>query len=315
MRWGEKPYYSLDYYLKQRYGGKIYKVALDGGFTCPNRDGTLGRGGCIFCSGGSGEFAGDRQLPVSEQIDRGIAGLTKFKAKGYIAYYQAYTNTYGTLPYLRKIYEPAFEHPQITAVSIATRPDCISEETADLLAEYNQRKPVWVELGLQTMHEKTAGLIRRGYDLSCFEEAVHLLRTRGLEVIVHVILGLPGESTDDMLETISYLGNMDIQGIKLQLLHVIEGTDLAGYYRAGGFSVLTMEEYVSLVCLCIGHLSEKIVVHRITGDGPSEQLVAPLWSKNKLQVLNSIHHKMKQQGIYQGCLRRDKYGIGTVNII
>ncbi len=306
MKWGEKPYYSLDYYLKNTYGGKIYKVALDGGFTCPNRDGTLGVGGCIFCSGGSGEFAGDRRLSITEQINHGIIGLTKFKAKGYIAYYQAYTNTYGTLSYLKQIYEPAFLHPQITAVSIATRPDCITDEIADLLAFYNQKKPVWVELGLQTMHEKTAKLIRRGYELPCFEEAVKKLRERGLEVIVHVILGLPGERTEDILETISYLNGMDIQGIKLQLLHVIEKTDLAGYYRAGGFQVLTMEEYVSLVCLCIGHLSEEIVVHRITGDGPSEQLVAPLWSKNKLQVLNAIHHQMKQQGIYQGCLRRDK---------
>lgn len=315
MRWGEKPYYSLDYHLKERYGGKIYKVALDGGFTCPNRDGTLGTGGCIFCSGGSGEFAGDRCLTISEQIDRGIAGLTKFKAKGYIAYYQAYTNTYGDIPYLKKVYDPAFSHPQITAVSVATRPDCVSDEVADLLSEYSRKKPVWVELGLQTKHDRTAELIRRGYELSCFEEAVRRLRERGLEVIVHVILGLPGENKEDMLETISYLNSMDIQGIKLQLLHVIEETDLAGYYRAGGFSVLTMEEYVSLVCLCIGHLSEEIVVHRITGDGPSTRLVAPLWSRNKLQVLNAIHHQMKQQGIYQGCLREDRYGIGTVNVI
>jgi len=315
MKWGEKPYYSLDYHLKQRYGGKIYKVALDGGFTCPNRDGTLGVGGCIFCSGGSGEFAGDRKLSIGEQIDRGITGLTKFKAKGYIAYYQAYTNTYGAIPYLKRVYDPAFSHPQITAVSIATRPDCVSEEVADLLAEYSQRKDVWVELGLQTIHQKTAELIRRGYTLSCFEEAVRCLRKRGLEVIVHVILGLPGESTEDMLETISYLNSIDIQGIKLQLLHVIEETDLAGYYQAGGFRVLTMEEYVDLVCLCIGHLSEEIVVHRITGDGPSTKLIAPLWSKNKLQVLNSIHHRMKEQKIYQGCLRGDRYGIGTVDII
>lgn len=315
MRWGEKPYYSLDYYLKQRYGGKIYKVALDGGFTCPNRDGTLGTGGCIFCSGGSGEFAGDRCLSIREQIDRGIEGLTKFKAKGYIAYYQAYTNTYGELSYLKQVYEPAFSHPQITAVSIATRPDCITEEIADLLAQYAVQKPVWVELGLQTMHQRTAQLIHRGYDLECFEEAVKQLRKRGLEVIVHVILGLPGESTQDILETIEYLNCMDIQGIKLQLLHVIEETELAGYYRSGGFNVLTMEEYVSLVCKCIGHLSEEIVIHRITGDGPSAKLVAPLWSKNKLQVLNTIHHEMKLQGIYQGCLRGDRYGIRTVNII
>lgn len=308
MRWGEKPYYSLDYYLKQRFGGKIYKVTLDAGFTCPNRDGRLGTGGCIFCSGGSGEFAGDRRLSVEEQIDEGIRGLTKFKAIGYIAYYQAYTNTYAGLPRLKAVYDPAFAHPKISAVSVATRPDCLPQETVELLASYNRIKPVWVELGLQTIHERTASFIRRGYPLSCFEDAVKRLREKDLEVIVHVILGLPGENTKDMLETVSYLNYMGIQGIKLQLLHVIDKTDLAGYYRAGAFETLTMDEYVNLVCLCIGHLSEEIVVHRITGDGPSDRLLAPLWSKNKLQVLNAIHHEMKVREISQGCLRRDGYG-------
>lgn len=314
-KWGEKPYYSLDYALKKRYGGKLYKVALDAGFTCPNRDGTLGYGGCCFCSGGSGEFAGDRRLPISDQIDRGIAGLTKFHARGYIAYYQAYTNTYAGIDVLRRVYEPAFLHPQIQAVSIATRPDCLGDDIIDLLDGYQQRKPVWVELGLQTIHEATAERIRRGYPLSCFEDAVRRLRKRGLEVIVHVILGLPGEDTGDMLETISYLNRMDIQGIKLQLLHVIEKTDLAEWYRAGEFRVLTMEEYVRLVCLCIGHLSERIVIHRLTGDGPSSQLIAPLWSTKKLQVLNAIHHELKELGISQGCLEGDTYDFGTDNIV
>ncbi len=307
-KWGEKPYYSLDYMLKSRFGGKLYKVALDAGFTCPNRDGTIGFGGCTFCGGGSGVFAGDRRLPISEQIDRGIEGLTKFHANGYIAYFQAYTNTYAPIDALTRIYEPAFAHPKIRVVSIATRPDCVDDQVADLLADFSKRKPVWVELGLQTMHERTAERIRRGYPLSCFEDAVKRLRQRGIEVIVHVILGLPGESEQNVLQTIAYLNGIDIQGIKLQLLHVIDKTDLAGQYLAGEFRVLEMDEYVRLVCQCIGHLSEKTVIHRLTGDGPSDELIAPLWSRKKLSVLNAIHHELKEQGISQGCLEGDTYG-------
>lgn len=308
MHWGEKPYYSLDCYLKHRFGGKLYKVALDGGFTCPNRDGRIGTGGCIFCSGGSGDFAGDRRLSITEQIDQGIGNLPRPAAAGYIAYYQAYTNTYAELSYLKGIYAPAFAHPKVRVVSIATRPDCLPDETIGLLASLSERKPVWVELGLQSVHERTAAFIRRGYPLSCFEDAVRRLRNRGIEVIVHVILGLPGESREDMLQTVSYLNHMGIQGIKLQLLHVIDKTDLAEYYRTGAFETLSQEAYVALVCECIGYLSEDIVVHRITGDGPSDKLISPLWSKNKLQVLNAIHHELKVRGISQGCLRRDGYG-------
>ena len=287
-KWGEKPYRSLDYELKRRYGGKLYKVALDAGFTCPNRDGTIGYGGCSFCSGGSGEFAGDRRDSIETQIEKGIAGLTRFKASGYIAYYQAYTNTYAPTAVLQEVYEPAFLHPQIDVVSIATRPDCLDDDVIRLLASYQKRKPVWVELGLQTIHERTAEKIRRGYQLSCFTDAVSRLRQIGIEVIVHVILGLPGESTEDMLETIQWLNRMDLQGIKLQLLHVIESTELADWYQAGMFQVLTMEEYVKLICLCIGHLSEHIVIHRLTGDGPSSRLIAPEWSTAKMQVLNAL---------------------------
>ncbi len=299
--WDEKPYYSLNYYLKQTFHEKIYRVALDAGMTCPNRDGTIGTGGCIFCSaGGSGDFAGDRKESITQQIEHGIQGLKKFHADGYIAYFQAYTNTYAPLSYLKQVYTEAIEHPQVKAISIATRPDCLSDETIALLATLNKKKPVWVELGLQTIHEETARYIRRGYLLECFENAVARLRSKKIEVIVHTILGLPGENREDILETIHYLNRMDIQGIKLQLLHVLEGTDLAKDYRLGNFQVLELEEYVDLVVDCIANLSENIVIHRLTGDGPKDILIAPLWSTSKMQVLNRIHHRLKELGIWQG---------------
>lgn len=302
--WGEKPYYSLDWYLKQHFGGKIYKVALNGGMTCPNRDGTVGVGGCIFCSaGGSGDFAGDAKDSITAQIEQGMANTAKFHAKGYIAYFQAFTNTYAPIKRLRALYMEAVGHPNVVAVSIATRPDCLSDEVLDLLSEVNQIKPVWVELGLQTIHEETARYIRRGYPLSCYEQAVEKLRARKLEVITHVILGLPGENKAAMLQTIQYLNQIDIQGIKLQLLHVISGTDLAKDYEAGKFQVLTQEEYIDIVVSCIAHLNSDVVIHRVTGDGPKEQLMAPLWSCRKMSVLNEIHHTLKIRGITQGCER------------
>lgn len=307
MLWGEKPYYSLDYYLKQQFGSKTYKVALDAGFTCPNRDGTIATGGCIFCSkGGSGEFAGSRSLSIQEQIDSGIEKLGAFHAKQYIAYYQAFTNTYADVEYLRRVYEPSFEHEKIAAVSIATRPDCVDEEVTALLCEYAKRKPVWVELGLQTIHEDTADYIRRGYALSCFEAALERLKRARIPVIVHVILGLPGEDKKRMLETIRYLNRAGIFGIKLQLLHVLENTDLAKDYREGRFETLSMEEYVDVVVSCIGFLSPDIVIHRLTGDGPSDQLISPQWSRAKRSVLNCIHHELKKRGIYQGCFLQEQ---------
>jgi uncharacterized protein len=234
--WNGKPYHSLDHMLRERFGEKVYKVTLNGGMSCPNRDGKLGSRGCIFCSaGGSGDFAADAELSVTEQIDSQIALLSaKRPIHKYIAYFQAYTNTYAPVEYLRKIFTEALAHPSVVALSIGTRPDCLGEDVLELLNELNQRKPVWVELGLQTMHERTAAYIRRGYPLSCFEDAVQNLRKRQIEVIVHTILGLPGESEKDILETMQYLNGQDIQGIKLQLLHVLKGTDLAEDYVAGG---------------------------------------------------------------------------------
>ena len=300
--WNDKPYHSFDYMLKERFHGKVYKVALNGGMTCPNRDGTLGNRGCIFCSaGGSGDFAGNRQDSITEQIEKQIASIRKKRnADRFIAYFQAYTNTYAPVEYLRKIYTEAISHPNVVAVSIGTRPDCLGEEVLDLLEELNHIKPVWVELGLQSIHEKTARYIRRGYPLSCFNTAVKNLRERNLEVIVHTILGLPYETKEDILATMEYLNHMDIQGIKLQLLHELKGTDLAEDYLAGKFQVYSMEEYLDLLIDCLEHLSPDMVIHRLTGDGPKELLLAPLWSSAKRTVLNTLHQECKARNSYQG---------------
>lgn len=305
--WNGKPYHSFDYMLKERFSCKIYKTALNGGMTCPNRDGTLGERGCIFCSqGGSGDFAGDRRDSITEQINKQAEKLAqKRNASAFIAYFQAYTNTYAPVEYLRKIYTEAINHPQVAAVSIGTRPDCLGPDVLALLEELNQIKPVWIELGLQTIHERTAAYIRRGYPLSCFEEAVKALRQRDLEVIVHTILGLPGESRQDILETMEYLNHRDIQGIKLQLLHVLKGTDLALDYLEGRFSVYTMEEYLDILIDCLEHLSPDIVIHRLTGDGPKDLLMAPLWSSKKRTVLNTLHHECKIRHAYQGRLYKE----------
>ena len=300
--WNGKPYRSLDYMLRERFGEKVYKVTLNGGMSCPNRDGTLGTRGCIFCSeGGSGDFAADVSLSVTEQIESQIALLSgKRPIQKYIAYFQAYTNTYAPVEYLRKIFKEAMSHPRIVALSVGTRPDCLGEEVLDLLEELNRIKPVWIELGLQTIHEKTAQYIRRGYRLSCFDQALENLRKRNIEVIVHTILGLPGESREEILETMRYLNKKDIQGIKLQLLHVLKGTDLAYDYLAGRFQVYEREEYLDLLIECLENLDPEIVIHRITGDGPKDLLIAPLWASRKREVLNLLHHQMKEQNSYQG---------------
>ena len=302
MKWGEKPYHSLDYMLRERFGEKVYKVTLNGGMSCPNRDGKLGTRGCIFCSaGGSGDFAADSSLSITEQIDRQISILSaKRPIHKYIAYFQAFTNTYAPVEYLEKIFTEALAHPGIAALSIGTRPDCLGTDVVALLSRLNRQKPVWVELGLQTIHEKTASYIRRGYPLSCFEDAVRRLRSEDIEVIVHTILGLPGESTQDILNTMKYLNHQDIQGIKLQLLHVLRGTDLASDYEKGLFRTYERDEYISLVISCLEHLRPDMVIHRITGDGPKDLLIAPLWASRKREVLNLLHHQMKENHNYQG---------------
>ena len=300
--WGEKPYYSLDYRLRQQFGEKVYKLALNGEMTCPNRDGKVGTGGCIFCSaGGSGDFAADRHLSVTQQIAVQKEALKEKKnARKYIAYFQAYTNTYAPVEYLERIFTEAIQDPDVVVLSIATRPDCLPEEVLELLGDLNQKKPVWVELGLQTMHEDTAKFIRRGYDLKCFENAVRELRERKIEVIVHTIIGLPGEDRNKILETVQYLNACDIQGIKLQLLHILKGTDLGKLFLQGKVSVLEEEEYVDLIIDCLEHLSQKITVHRLTGDGPGDLLLAPMWSTRKRTVLNKIHSELKSRDAWQG---------------
>ena len=300
--WNGKPYHSLDYMLKQRFGEKVYKVTLNGRMSCPNRDGTIGHGGCIFCSaGGSGDFAADAALSITEQIDSQIALLSaKRPIHKYIAYFQAYTNTYAPVDYLERIFSEALSHPGIVALSIGTRPDCLGQDVIALLSRLNRIKPVWVELGLQTIHEDTARYIRRGYPLSCFEDAFEKLQGEGLETIVHTILGLPGESREDILKTMDYLSGKQIQGIKLQLLHVLQGTDLAADYLAGKFRVLDREEYLDLVADCLEHLDPSIVIHRVTGDGPKDLLIAPLWASRKREVLNLLHHRLKERHSYQG---------------
>ena len=287
-------YNDLNTYLRRRFGCKVYKIPINGGFTCPNRDGTLGTRGCIFCSGyGSGDFAPDAGLSVSEQIERGKAAVAAKMPEAYIAYFQAFTNTYAPIARLRELYSEAIAHSDIVAVSIATRPDCLPEEVLELLSEMNRIKPVWVELGLQTIHERSAEYIRRGYDLPVYDRAVAELKKRGLETITHVILGIPGETKADMLETVRYVADSGVHGIKLQLLHVIDGTDLAAEYRAGKFECMTMEEYIDLVAECLKILPPDMTVHRLTGDGAKKTLIAPLWSADKKRVLNALRRRLE----------------------
>ena len=296
-------YYSLNRYLRERFGEKVYKLALDGGMSCPNRDGSLGRGGCIFCSaGGSGDFAQGRCATVAEQLERAKGRIrSKTGAEQFIAYFQSYTNTYAPVEYLETLFTEAISEPSVAALSIGTRPDCLPDEVVQLLARLNRRKPVWVELGLQTIHADTARLIRRGYGLSVYEDAVARLKDAGLTVIVHVILGLPGETREQMLQTIDYLGgDHRPDGVKLQLLHVLEGTDLAQLWRAGQVPVMEPEEYYDLLCECLRRLPPDMVIHRLTGDGPKRILLAPLWTGDKKRVLNDLNRELERQHVRQG---------------
>ena len=289
-------YTTLNSYLKERFGCKVYKVALDGGFTCPNRDGTLDTRGCIFCSaGGSGDFAEDRSLSITEQIERGKARVSaKTKDGKYIAYFQAFTNTYAPVDVLRAKYTEAISHPDIVALSIATRPDCLGDEVLELLYEMNRIKPVFVELGLQTIHEKTAEYIRRGYPLSCYDKAVEKLHDIGINVVTHLIIGLPFESKEDMLKSVEYVCRVT-DGIKLQLLHILKGTDLVKEYENKKFEALTLEEYTDIIVDCVKIIPDSVVIHRLTGDGAKRDLVAPLWSGDKKRVINTINKALSQR--------------------
>lgn len=296
-------WYDFPAYCKEKYGRRLYRAALDAGFTCPNRDGTLGTKGCIFCDeGGSGDFAVhyDGQSLTEEDL---IYNSQKAGMGNYIAYFQAFTNTYGPLERLRHLYTKALENPLFAGISIATRPDCLGTEVIKLLDELKRRYPdkfIWVELGLQSVHEKTALFIRRGYPLSVFDDAVMRLHEIDVEVIVHVILGLPYENTEMMLETVKHINALPVSGVKLQLLQYLKGTDLGDMYLEGKFNALQEEEYVSLIVMCLGYLRRDIVIHRLTGDGAKELLEAPLWANDKKHVLNRIRHEMKVKDIRQG---------------
>lgn len=295
-------YYSLNEYLLARFGEKLYKLSLETGCTCPNRDGTVGTGGCIFCSeGGSGDFAESYSGNISTQIERAKTRVAnKFKGEHYIAYFQSYTNTYGDPERLRKIFFSAAADPCISAISIATRPDCLPSEILALLGELNRTIPVFVELGLQTIHESTAKLINRGYPLSVYEKAVSDLHLLNINVVTHIILGLPGETQAQMLETVRYVGNIGSDGIKLQLLHVLKGTRLEQMYMQSEFETLEKYEYIDLLCHCIESLPQGTVIHRLTGDAPKKLLVSPLWSADKKDVLNSINRTLVSKNVRQG---------------
>ena len=299
-------YYSLNEYLKRAFGEKVYKLSLDGGMTCPNRDGTLDTRGCIFCSaGGSGEFAANRCLSVTEQLAQAKARISpKSDCRKFIAYFQPFTNTYAPVATLRRLYEEAMAPEDIAALSVATRPDCLGEDVLDLLCELNAKKPVWVELGLQTIHPQTADYIRRGYGLSVYDHTVRQLRERHIQVITHIILGLPGESREDMLQSVRYAGRCS-DGVKLQLLHVLRGTDLQRDFENGLFEVLSLEAYADLLCDCIEVLPPEVVVHRLTGDGDKRLLAAPLWSADKKRVLNTVNRVFRERNVVQGSRLRE----------
>ena len=281
----------LSDYYREKYGCKVYKLSLDGGFTCPNRDGTVGERGCIFCAGdGSGAFAEKYCGSLQQQMENAMQRVkSKNKDGKYIAYFQSFTNTYGPVEYLRKLYLEAIAPENIVGLAIGTRPDCVGEDVVALLAEINAIKPVSVELGLQTVHEKTAEYIRRGYATGVYLDAVRRLKEAGLEVVTHIILGLPGETVDMMVETTRQAAAAGTDGVKFHMLHVLRGTDLEKEYAAGTFEVLTLEEYGEILKKCISVLPAHIVIHRITGDGAKKDLIAPLWSGDKKRVLNYLH--------------------------
>ena len=290
---------SLNDRLREQYGTKVYKLALSSGCSCPNRDGTLGDRGCIFCDG-AGAFAAYGE--IRGQLEQAKSRVVAKAGEGakYIAYFQSFTNTYGPIDRLRSLYFAAIEPEEIVALSIATRPDCLGEEVLELLEELNRRKPVWVELGLQTIHPKTAAYIRRGYDLAVYEDAVAQLKTRGITVVVHQILGLPGETADIMAETAQYIGQSGADGVKFHLLHVLRGTDLAADWEAGSFQTMELDEYIAVLEECVRQIPRDMVIHRLTGDGAKKDLLAPLWSGDKKRVLNAIHQAFLRDDVEQG---------------
>lgn len=305
--WSGKRYRSLNHDLRERFGGKVMKISLDGGFSCPNRDGTLSFDGCIFCSErGSGDFAGDRLSSLTEQFETVRRTLSdKWTSGKYIAYFQAFTNTYDTPDRLRERYEEALAQPGVVGLAIATRPDCLSDGIIALLQELSQRTYLWVELGLQTCHDETARRINRGYDRSVYESAMERLTRAGIEAVTHVIFGLPGETREDMLETVRYVRDQGSRGVKFHLLHLMRHAPLESVYQSGGLRFLEEAEYITLICDAIGLLSPDMVVHRLTGDSPRELLIGPMWSLKKWEILNAIDSELTRRDIIQGSLREE----------
>ncbi|GCD09242.1 TIGR01212 family radical SAM protein [Clostridium tagluense] len=300
--WGDKKYHSLNYFLREKFGDKVFKVALDAGFSCPNRDGTISSGGCLFCSErGSGDFGGDRKFSITSQFEDIVNMMSKkWKTGRYIAYFQAYTNTYGSIEVLREKYEEAISQDGVVALAIATRPDCLDEDVLDLIEEYSHRVYTWVELGLQTSKDESAKIINRGYKLSKFEEALKGLNKRNIDVVVHTIFGLPGENQEDMLKTIDYVAHSDIKGIKMHLLYLVENTPMVDLYNLGKLKFLEKDEYIDIIARSIAMLPPNMVIHRLTGDAPRDLLIGPMWSLKKWEVLNSIDNKLKELDLYQG---------------
>ena len=300
--WNGKRYHTLNHFLRNKFGEKVFKISLDGGFSCPNRDGTISKGGCLFCSErGSGDFAGDRDFSISKQFeDIKIMMNKKWKHGKYIAYFQAYTNTYAPVEVLREKYEEALKQEGVVALAIATRPDCLGDEVLDLLEEINKRFYVWVELGLQSCNDDTARKINRGYRLNVFEDAIKRLKERNIDFVVHSIFGLPGETKEDMLKTVDYIAHSGAQGVKFHLLHLMENTPMVKLYERGELEFLSQEEYIDLLCRAVERIPEEMVVHRLTGDAPRALLIGPMWSLKKWEVLNGIDKAMEEQDVYQG---------------
>lgn len=305
MQWADKRYYNLNYFLREKFGCKVFKISLDAGFSCPNRDGTVSKGGCIFCSErGSGDFAGNRSFSIEDQFNNIKQVMNKkWKEGKYIAYFQAYTNTYAPIEILREKYEEAINQEGVVALAIATRPDCLSEEVLNLLEELNKKVYTWVELGLQTSNEETAKKINRGYRLQVFEKAVKDLRHRNIDVVAHVIFGLPGETRKDMLDTVRYITSKDVQGVKFHLLHLMKNTPLVKLYDSGELKFMTQDEYIDIICESVAITPSNIVIHRLTGDSPRNLLIGPQWSLKKWEILNSIDQKLKEKNLYQGIYR------------
>lgn len=304
--WGNKRYLSLNHFLREKFGEKIFKISLDAGFSCPNRDGKISKGGCLFCSErGSGDFAGDRNFSIENQfVDIKNMMANKWKNGKYIAYFQAYTNTYAPIDILKEKYNEALKQKDVVGLAIATRPDCLSEEVLDLLEEINKKVYVWIELGFQTVSDETARLINRGYTLDVFEKALEDLRKRNIDVVVHTIFGLPKENKEDMLNTIRYLADKDIQGIKFHLLHLMKDTPMVKLYEKGMIEFLSKEDYIDLICQSICMLPQNVVVHRLTGDSPRELLIGPMWSLKKWEILNEIDKTMEDNDYYQGKFKK-----------